>query len=67
MNIRQKVDRAYQASVAVYARQPNVLYVGNEEALDLRLRREGDSIMGMRVIQVRLDSWLQCTYVEGVK
>lgn len=68
MDIRQKIEQSYNAvNASLPDAPPNVLYVGNEEALELRLRRAGDTIMGMRVVQVRLDSWLQCAYVEGVK
>lgn len=55
--------------------QPNILYVGNAEYHELRRgyhhslpdRAGNVHFMGMRIVEVRLDSWLQVTYVRFAK
>ena len=56
--------------------QPNVIYVGEVEYLEIRKdmrctlpRERGGFIqfMGLNVIEVRLAEWLQVTYVDGEK
>lgn len=66
MSIKDKIVNAVGS--AIY--KPNVLYLGMEEGIELRCETGATNnvtrFMGMKVVEVRQDSWLQVAYVEGV-
>jgi hypothetical protein len=64
----------YTSDERPVVKQPNVVYLGHEEYLQvLRTMRNvpgarpnSYQIMGLLMIEVRLSSWLQVAYVEGL-